>query len=128
MYISKTRKICRAVLLATILLISPSVGYAQALKALSGVVVDADDLPVPGVAVYDATKVGSGTITDGDGKWSLKVSEKCKELTFESLGYKTAVVNIKDIALVILDNDTRGRRRQRQKQDTLWHLKFDNLL
>lgn len=102
----KTNRIPLCALLAIFLLMVPSVGYAQALKALSGVVVDADDLPVPGVAVYDATKVGSGTITDGDGKWSLKVSEKCKELTFESLGYKTAVVNIKDIALVILDNDT----------------------
>lgn len=79
------------------------VAVAQtASKTLSGIVVDEDDVPLPGVAVYDAANPSLGTVTSDKGTWSLTVGPKCTKLTFESLGYKTKEVAVKDVAVVRL--------------------------
>ncbi len=104
--ISQLRALCALLVALLLSFVQQPFAYAQALKSVSGVVLDEDDRPNPGVAVYDATKVSSGTITDADGRYTIKVSENCKSLTFESLGYKTVVVAVKDAAVVRMENDS----------------------
>ncbi|MGM9787341.1 MAG: SusC/RagA family TonB-linked outer membrane protein, partial [Candidatus Cryptobacteroides sp.] len=80
--------------------------YAQSnknkLSTITGVVVDEDDFPLPDVAVYDASNPQSGTITGKDGRYTIMVSAKCKELTFEFLGYETQTLSLENAALVHL--------------------------
>lgn len=80
--------------------------YAQSnknkLSTITGVVVDEDDFPLPDVAVYDASNPQSGTITGKDGRYTIMVSAKCKELTFELLGYETQTLSLENAALVHL--------------------------
>ena len=37
---------------------------------------------------------------------AIKVSDRCKGLTFESLGYATVVVPLKDVSVVRMENDS----------------------
>ncbi|MCQ2145595.1 MAG: SusC/RagA family TonB-linked outer membrane protein [Bacteroidales bacterium] len=77
----------------------------SAQSSVSGIVIDDDDLPVPGVAVYEPGKLTSGTVTDADGKYTIKVNAKTKELVFESLGFKTRYVVLAECAVVRLETD-----------------------
>ena len=55
--------------------------------SVSGVVYDDLDMPVPGANVYVKNSPGVGTITDIDGKFSLK-AQKNDVIAISFLGYK----------------------------------------
>lgn len=78
---------------------------AQTTSTVSGVVVDEFDEPMPGVAVYDPNETGGGTLTSNDGRYSIIVSKKCKEIEFACLGYKTQRLTFDKAALVRLQPD-----------------------
>ena len=65
--------------------------YAQ--KMLNGVVLDEQDMPLIGATVAFSGKSG-GTVTDIDGKFSLKVKQGDK-LTFSYIGYQTKTLTFK---------------------------------
>jgi iron complex outermembrane receptor protein len=67
--------------------------YAQ--KAITGVVKDAaNGGTLPGVNVTVKEKAGVGTVTDIDGKFSLKLPEGAKTLVFSFIGYTSQDVTI----------------------------------
>lgn len=67
--------------------------YAQ--KAITGVVKDAaNGGTLPGVNVTVKEKAGVGTVTDIDGKFSLKLPEGAKTLVFSFIGYTSQDVAI----------------------------------
>ena len=81
--------------------------YGQNSRTVNGVVFSSDDgLPVIGAAVLEkGTK--NATITDVDGKFSIKVSSKAKTLEISCLGMKSKDVAITDGEIrVTLDPDT----------------------
>lgn len=90
----------RKLILSLLPLLCGLVLYAQNTITVAGLVVDEDDLPMPGVVVYDAAKPAGGTVTSEDGRYSIIVSKNCKELTFEFMGYKTVTADLKEAALV----------------------------
>lgn len=65
--------------------------YAQ--KTLNGVVLDEQDMPLIGATVAFSGKPG-GTVTDMDGKFTLKVKVGDK-LTFSYIGYQTKTMTFK---------------------------------
>lgn len=65
--------------------------YAQ--KTLNGVVLDEQDMPLIGATVAFSGKMG-GTVTDMDGKFTLKVKVGDK-LTFSYIGYQTKTMTFK---------------------------------
>lgn len=56
-------------------------------KAVTGIVVDENAQPVPGVGVKSAS--GKGTVTDASGKFSIAVTGPAEVLTFTYIGYTT---------------------------------------
>lgn len=78
---------------------------AQKMSTISGVVVDEFDEPMPGVAVYDPMDTSTGTLTSKDGRYSIMVSSKCKELEFSCMGYKIVRLTFDKSALVKLEPD-----------------------
>jgi TonB-linked SusC/RagA family outer membrane protein len=85
-----------------------SVLFAQTMQ-VSGVVSAAEDgLPLPGVNITVKDVDGSGTITDIDGKFSIKVP-KGKSLSFSYIGYKEElrVINSNIVLKIFLDADTK---------------------
>ena len=84
--------ILRGVLLIFILAVFPFYSVAQQSKCtISGYIADEQNLPVAyaSVAVYHEAKPVAGTITDGNGKFILKVPMKIEgyELAVEFIGY-----------------------------------------
>lgn len=84
-------------------------GFSQSTKTITGQVLDEKDgLPIPGASVFvDKAMIGEqtgvpgviqnsvvGTVTDGDGKFSLKVPEGTTTLRVTYLGYQSAQINI----------------------------------
>lgn len=59
---------------------------------VSGVVTDSNGDPVIGASVVEQGGKGSGTITDLDGKFTLKITPESKELKISYIGYQTQVV------------------------------------
>jgi len=58
-------------------------------REYSGIVVDkSDQSPIPGVEVSYGDSSQAGTLTDFDGKFTIKVPDSVKVLTFRFLGYK----------------------------------------
>jgi len=67
---------------------------------VSGVVTAAEDgLPLPGVTITVKGITSIGTITDGNGKFAVKVPQG-KNLTFSYIGYKELSVEIKGDAVL----------------------------
>jgi len=65
-----------------ILFLSFSIGaFAQETVEISGIITDANKEPLIGASVYVAEVPGLGTITDGEGKYKIKVPAY-KQLTF----------------------------------------------
>ncbi|WP_353196835.1 TonB-dependent receptor [Parapedobacter defluvii] len=60
--------------------------YAQEKLTVSGTVVNPDQAALTGVSVVSAS--GAGTVTDGDGKFTLSVT-RGETLTFSYVGYQT---------------------------------------
>lgn len=66
----------------------------QEQRTITGVVLDAaTGTSLPGANVYDA-RTRKGTVTDINGKFSLRVPADCQELTVSFLGYKTVKTSI----------------------------------
>ncbi len=73
--------------------------FAQETVEVTGVVTDANNEPLPGVSVYVIDVPGLGTITDGDGKYTIKMPAY-KELTFSYIGFEKVNVLIKEQRVV----------------------------
>ena len=74
---------------------------------VTGTVVDADGVPIPGVTVL-VKEIQQGTVTDVDGKYSINVRGEFTVLTFSFVGYSTQdiVVGNQTIIDVTLQEDT----------------------
>lgn len=79
--------------LMTLILVALSVfsGMSQTTSVKTGKVIDETGLPLPGVSVKIKNAAG-GTMTDGDGKFSLNTDDKAI-LVFSYLGYDTQEVS-----------------------------------
>lgn len=97
----------KILLLSVLALIFIQSIYAQ--FTISGKVVDESNQPLPGVNVIEKGTT-NGTITDLEGKYSLKVKDENALLVFSFIGMKTTEVNIagKSNIDVSLDNDDVG--------------------
>ena len=105
---SKSRKYLSSwwrCIVALLLMFSGFELSAQKMSTISGVVVDEYDEPMPGVAVYDPMDTSTGTLTSKDGRYSIMVSNKCKELEFSCMGYKVVRLTFDKSALVRLEPD-----------------------
>jgi TonB-dependent SusC/RagA subfamily outer membrane receptor len=97
----KTVLLCFCLIFTTVL-------FAQSMQ-VSGVVSAAEDgLPLPGVNITVKDADGLGTITDIDGKFSIKVP-KGKTLLFTFIGYKNEarVINSNTVLKIFLDTDAK---------------------
>lgn len=75
------------VLSIALLLSTFSIGLmAQDPVVITGVVVDEDDVPILGARVHELT-TSNGTITDNDGKFSLRISDPSHTLEIALAGY-----------------------------------------
>jgi TonB-linked SusC/RagA family outer membrane protein len=83
-------------------------GFAQN-RTITGTVTAKDDnLPIPGVSVK-VTGSSTGTITDVNGRYSVKITTEAKSITFSSVGFTTQVVPIgtANTINVVLSSDNR---------------------
>ena len=63
---------------------------------VEGVVFDETDYPIPGANVYLKDRAGIGTVTDVDGKFSLKGAELNDVLVVSFLGYEKENIRIEE--------------------------------
>ena len=75
-------------------------------RKLSGRVLDEYGEALPGVAVYDASRMKSGVLTDEKGRFTITVSAGCKSLTISCLGYQVETVDIDKVSEIRLKPDT----------------------
>jgi len=91
--LTKLFRMMRIVLLVMCVITVSSVVTQAQNKALSGTVTDANRLPLPGVTVLvKGTTIG--TITDGEGKFTLSVPAGSKTLVFSFVGMTKSEVAI----------------------------------
>ncbi|WP_282037217.1 SusC/RagA family TonB-linked outer membrane protein [Saccharicrinis aurantiacus] len=90
------------------MLMSALLTFAQQ-TTIQGIVTDAEGAPLPGVTVF-FTGTTSGTITDSNGKYTLKQEEGTNMLTFSFIGMETQEVDItgKTTINVALQNESIG--------------------
>jgi len=100
----------RFLLLLSVLLSFSLPGYSQNQRTVSGLVVDAEGLPLPGASVYvDKSSIGEetgtpgliqnsaiGTTTNVEGKFTLTVPESTPNLRVSFLGFNSVLVSIKN--------------------------------
>jgi TonB-linked SusC/RagA family outer membrane protein len=81
----------------------------QQQKSVSGKVTDSEGIGLPGVSVV-VKGTTTGTITGGDGKFSLEVSSDAQTLTFSFVGMKSQEINMngKTIFNLVLEEETIG--------------------
>lgn len=83
-----------------ILFLGFSIGaIAQETVEITGVVVDANKIPLPGVSVYVIEVPGLGTNTDNQGRYKIKMPAY-QRLTFSFIGFDKIEVQIKDQRVV----------------------------
>jgi TonB-linked SusC/RagA family outer membrane protein len=83
-------------LLTCILLLSViNLSLAQEIVEVTGIVLDAQKNPLPGISVHVLDAPGLGTITDNKGVYKIK-AERYKKLVFRSVGFQTQEVVIKE--------------------------------
>ena len=70
-------------------------GQAQQNRKISGIVYDADNVPLPGVTVF-VKETTTGTITDIEGKFQLDILAGKKILVVSFVGMKTQEINIEN--------------------------------
>lgn len=89
-----------------ILLILPTMAFAQKMTVRGKVLTSPDNLPAMGAAVLSSE--GGGTVTDVNGEYSLETSSDAT-LTFSSLGYIDVVENVNGRAVinVVLSEDSK---------------------
>ncbi|MEL7586242.1 MAG: TonB-dependent receptor [Prolixibacteraceae bacterium] len=79
---------------------------SQQTRPITGVVRDSDGLPLIGATVY-ITGTTNGTITDADGKFTIRVPENQSTLTFSYIGFVATTLDItgKSVLDVTLKSD-----------------------
>lgn len=98
-----------AIIIAALLTICNQIpAFAQSSVTVSGVVLDMDDQPIPGVAVYEYGRLASGTLTDEKGRFKITISARGKEIVFEALGYTTTHVPVKEASVVHMEEDSQA--------------------
>ena len=92
-------------------------------KRVSGIVVDASKMPIPGASVYiSSSMVGSktkeegvldgamlGTTTDFDGNFEMNISETIKSLVVSYMGFKTKTIDVSGTSInltIVLEEST----------------------
>ena len=82
------------------------IGYSQT-RVLSGTVEDSHGLPLPGVTIM-VSSTSSGTITDADGRFEIRVENASeKNLVFSYIGYTTLeqpIGNATTFRIVLLED------------------------
>ncbi len=78
------------------------------MKTVSGIVLDENSLPLPGVAIYDPANISGGVATSENGAFVINVSLACKSLTFECLGYQTLSLVLADCDVVQMETDAQA--------------------
>ena len=87
------------------LLVGFSPLYAQqATQTITGTVVDDQGEPIIGATIAAANNSKNGTISDMDGKFSIKVPAGTK-IKVSFIGYVTQTVAAKDAARIVLKED-----------------------
>ncbi|WP_407430537.1 SusC/RagA family TonB-linked outer membrane protein [Arcticibacter sp.] len=112
----------RFLLILLLLLSFSHAGYSQSRSTVSGVVLDAEGLPLPGASVYvDKSSIGQetgtpgviqnsaiGTTTNVKGEFTLQVPEGTTHLRVSFLGFNSVLVSIKNktsVRVVLSSND-----------------------
>lgn len=105
----KTNKYLRTVLQRTLLIFMGVVFYTalQAAQPIKGVVVDEQEIPMPGVNVV-VVGTDIGTITDLDGNFEIAVPGTDSKLSFSFIGYtpQNVSLNGRTFLKVVLKEDT----------------------
>ena len=78
--------------------------YAQQTQTVTGTVVDDQGEPIIGATIAAANNPKNGTISDMDGKFSIKVPAGTK-IKVSFIGYVTQTVAAKDAARIVLKED-----------------------
>ncbi len=81
------RALCLALLLSTFSITM----WAQDPVVITGVVIDDNDVPIIGARIHELT-TSNGTVTDIDGKFSLRISNPAHTLEIAFVGYTTKKV------------------------------------
>lgn len=94
-----------ALLFCNSLLMAQSTGFT-----VKGVIVDSSELPVIGAAVYEEGPNQVGVVTDVDGKFELRVSNRNAQVTISCIGYETLVLpassELFTTGKIVLEEDT----------------------
>ncbi len=112
MKISKQKRVCglslclSAFACGALVLAEPTAVYAQQSTTVKGQVVDETGEPLIGAAIK-VQGTGTGTITDIDGNFSLKLPQGKTQLEVSYLGYKTQVVKAKNGLVIKLLPDSK---------------------
>lgn len=78
-----------------LILINSGLSYGQTpQKTLQGVVLDTEGIPLPGVSILKKG-TSSGTITNGEGKFTLTTPKDSEVLIFTYVGFKTQEIEVK---------------------------------
>ena len=99
------------ILALTVCVLSGYLSYAQSALTVSGTVKDSEGLPVPGAAVMIEGLKSSGTVTDLDGNYTIKIPASASAkavLSVSCLSYETQskAVNNKAIIDFVLRDDS----------------------
>ena len=71
--------------------------WAQDPVVITGVVIDDNDVPIIGARIHELT-TSNGTVTDIDGKFSLRISDPAHTLEIAFVGYTTCLLYTSDAA------------------------------
>jgi len=85
-------KIRTTIYIGLLLMFSAVVLHAQ--NTITGTVTDKNGEVLIGVTIYETGNSANGTTTDLDGSYNIVVTENAKSLTFQYVGFKTAIENI----------------------------------
>ncbi|MDR1155874.1 MAG: TonB-dependent receptor [Bacteroidales bacterium] len=96
----KNRKdVLRKSLLFVCILTSPFLALAQQDVTVTGVVTDVNDAPLPGVNIVVMGTL-NGTVSDVNGKYRIKVSDRDAVLAFSFVGYTAQEIAVGDRTVV----------------------------
>lgn len=88
----KTNYSASRLLLSMLLTAGVALPAAAQTTVVTGRVVDASGNPIVGAAIV--AKSGQGSITDGEGKYSIKIPSTKGQLTFSCVGYDSQTVSV----------------------------------
>ena len=83
----------RTILLVFCFLLSATSAFSQEFYQLRGFVYSESNEPIPGVTVR-VVNAGTGTITDKDGRYQIKLLEGLNRISVSSMGYQTEVFEV----------------------------------